>query len=421
MSARLFKGEIVEGGIGPYAIEDFHSMGHFAVSYKARGPNGERVFLKQYKSPSRMVPWYRAYIDYQRELKRRVESDPTLASRTYDFVDMFEAGGAFIQAFGFIERGRDLRHLLDSGKATPRQRWQFAESFVSALARFHGAGIVHTDLKPENVFLMPGALGSGWNVKIIDFDFTVLSGRSIPWLGKMGWVGTTRYMSPEHIRGKVPDAKSDVFTTALILYEMLAQGHPYPEDDDEYRDAAIAGKPPKPLFGDENHDGAELAAALMGALSPEPDNRPNAEDLLAALRKSRSAFGSISSPVMPKADCESAPTPSEPVPPGAVRLSGAGGSSTFRLDAVFGRKTMTPIIGDEDSRFLEGEQFRLSKTAGSGQWRISAPEDVKNPPMLDGIVVGSTPVTVKNGSVLFAATSRKNRDIRKGRVDIALG
>ena len=268
---------------------------------------------------------------------------------------------------------------------------------------------------------MPGALGSGWNVKIIDFDFTVLSGRSIPWLGKMGWVGTTRYMSPEHIRGKVPDAKSDVFTTALILYEMLAQGHPYPEDDDEYRDAAIAGKPPKPLFGDENHDGAELAAALMGALSPEPDNRPNAEDLLAALRKSRSAFGSISSPVMPKADCESAPTPSEPVPPGAVRLSGAGGSSTFRLDAVFGRKTMTPIIGDEDSRFLEGEQFRLSKTAGSGQWRISAPEDVKNPPMLDGIVVGSTPVTVKNGSVLFAATSRKNRDIRKGRVDIALG
>lgn len=426
MSRRLGKGETVDGGRVPYTIEEDLSVGMFAVSYAARDPDGTRVFLKQYKSPSRLVPWYRDYIDYQKELKRRVESDPTLASRTYDFVDMFESGGSFIQVFGFIERGRDLRYLLESGKATPNQRWQFAESFVSALARFHGAGIVHTDLKPENVYLMPGPLGSGWNVKIIDFDFTVLSGMSIPWLGKMGWVGTPRYMSPEHLTGKVPEARSDVFTASLMIYELLAQGHPYPEDAEAYHAAALAGNPPAPQLRCKATPDAEIFATLLvRALSPKAAIRPTAGELYDALRAARDAFPKTGLPEsFAAANSPSAlPETSISVDPGTIVLSGvAGRTKPLRLGAEFGRKSLAGIIGEADARLTDSVQFRILRRAEADGWWIAAGlQPATNPPMLNGTVLTETPMPLRDGDRIVAASSRRNPSVRKGEIVIHVG
>ncbi|MBQ6245419.1 MAG: protein kinase [Kiritimatiellae bacterium] len=430
MSTRYHNGTVVDGGSVPYRIDGgVFSFGRYAVSYAARRPDGSPVFLKQYKAPSRIEPWYRDYIAYQGELKRRIEVDPSLASRTYEFIDMFESRGTFLQVFGFLERGNNLRERLGKGIPSPRERWEFAEAFVSALARFHDAGIVHTDLKPENVFLMPGALGSGWNVKIIDFDFTVLSGRTAPWRGQEGfegWVGTPRYMSPEHLAGKVPEARSDVFTASLMLYELLAQGHPYPEDDDAYRAAVKAGGPPQPVFPvGETPETAALAAAMSSALSPDIGRRPAAKELLAALRDAREAFRKARPRSGPAPRPEPRPLPSweaTTVPAGTVLLVGAAGQVMMRLDSVFGQKSLPPLIGEEDARFTEAGQFRLSRKPDTGEWLIAAAGNaVRNPPMLDGTVLTVAPMPVGDGSVLFAATSRKNPDVRKGRIEIHLG
>jgi len=133
MSIRYWNRDVVPGGVEPYEIGmDEPHVGPFAVSYKARRPDGTSVFLKQYKSPSRTVDWYHPYIDYQRELKRRIEGNPTISSRTYDFIDMFEADGAFIQVFGYLDRGDNLRSRIDSGIESPRRRWEFATEFLSA-------------------------------------------------------------------------------------------------------------------------------------------------------------------------------------------------------------------------------------------------------------------------------------------------
>ena len=292
MAIRYTKGKTIEGSSGrTYRIEKDLSTGQFAVSYLAYASDGKKVFLKQYKSPSVLVPWYEGYKSYQTELKRLITGNPQLVERTYEFIDFFERDRAFIQVFGFIEGGKDLKTYLDEGRMSVRERYTFASLLLYTLKLFHDAGIVHTDLKPDNVYLMPSSAKIGFNLKLIDFDFTVLEGRNAPWDGEMNYCGTPRYMSPEHLTGKIPEKRSDVFTAALMCYELLAQGHPYPEEEDAYPEAAKSGNPPKPMFiVPETPETDALGALLMKALSSRASDRPFIGDLHAAILKARTSF-----------------------------------------------------------------------------------------------------------------------------------
>ena len=424
MSRRYRKSESVAGGSVPYEIDDVLSVGAFAVSYRARKPDGTPVFLKQYKSPSRFVDWYRPYIDYQQELKRRVQSNPALVTRTYEFVDFFEADRTFIQVFGFISGGKDLRQYLDEGTMSPYRRWEFATAFLLTLQRFHDSGIIHTDLKPENIYLMPASGPGGvsaWNVKLIDFDFTVLSGLTAPWNGKMGYVGTPRYLSPEHLRHEVPEAKSDVFTAALICHELLCEGgHPYPDDEDAYREAALAGTAPAPAFiVPETPELAVFGKLLGKALSPVADNRPSAGALNAALRTARDTFRKPGAPIPTPKPAPMPPMPrpdSNPrIPTAAFVLSGTAGETVpSKVGLTFGKGNLAAVIGD-DAQFANSAQFRIHRQPGEEGWWISlAGEAPKNPPLVDGAPVVATPIRLDNGSRIVAASSRTKNDVRKG-------
>jgi serine/threonine protein kinase len=99
---------------------------------------------------------------------------------------------------------------------------------MMGMAALHAQRIVHTDLKPDNLMLIPNPHKAGsFYLKLIDLDWSIFSDRKAPWDGEEGYVGTPGYMSPEHIAQKVPKEHSDVFTCALMLGELLGQGHPF--------------------------------------------------------------------------------------------------------------------------------------------------------------------------------------------------
>ena len=102
---------------------------------------------------------------------------------------------------------------------------------------------MHADLKPANAYLIEDpTIGSGYQLKLIDMDFSLLADRRAPWHGYQGYVGTDNYRSPEHLtRGAVPGLASDVFTCGLMLYELLAGEHPYWRDDQAEYARARAG------------------------------------------------------------------------------------------------------------------------------------------------------------------------------------
>jgi len=319
MAKKLKVGDTLHG----YRIVKVFGPGMMAISYAALGPGGEKVFFKQYKSPAPTVVWYPAYLAYQKELGARVRSGRAahFAVRQLDAFEAVWGGPCYFQAYEFVERGGDLQQMLDAERERHRSTkvapirdpavWArhvtWAKVLTAGIAALHESQIVHADLKPANAYLVEdSSLSAGYQLKLIDMDFSLLADRKAPWHGFQGYVGTDNYRSPEHLtRGAVPSPASDVFTCGLILYELLAGEHPYWRDDQAEYGAlvkAYAAKPPALLGALSPALNAEVSALLYRCLSPDPAARPTAAALRDALngrgkvepaKKSRPAAGPV--------------------------------------------------------------------------------------------------------------------------------
>jgi hypothetical protein len=301
MAKKLKVGDALRG----YTVTKVFGPGAMAISYAAQAPDGRKIFLKQYKSPAPTVVWYPAFVDYQQELSARVRNGKA-ANYAVRLVDAFEetwGGRTYFQAYEFVEHGADLQHILDEEReehertgrsplvdpAVWARHVTWAKVFLAGIAALHESKIAHADLKPPNAYLIRDeSLGAGYQLKLIDMDFSVLADRRAPWHGFQGYVGSDNYRSPEHVtRGAVPGTASDVFTCGLMLYELLAGVHPYwREDQAEYAQLvrAHAAKPPV-LAGvmPAPAENALVSQALHRCLSPDPAARPTAAELRAVL------------------------------------------------------------------------------------------------------------------------------------------
>ena len=301
MAKKLKVGDTLRG----YRVTKVFGPGAMAISYAAQAPGGDKVFFKQYKSPAPTVVWYKPFVEYQQELAQRVRTGKA-AHYAVRLVDAFEerwGGPCYFQAYEFVEHGGDLQHILDAeheehrrtgvAPASRAEIWErhviWAKVFMAGIAGLHESKVVHADLKPPNVYLIRDpSIAAGYQLKLIDMDFSVLADKRAPWHGFQGYVGSDNYRSPEHLtRGEKPGLASDIFTCGLILYELLAGMHPYWHDDQaEYAALARANsaKPPRLLGrmpGDA--DNAQVAEGLHRCLAPNADERPTAAELRAVL------------------------------------------------------------------------------------------------------------------------------------------
>ncbi|MBW3654578.1 MAG: hypothetical protein KY444_00605, partial [Gemmatimonadetes bacterium] len=232
MAKKLKVGDAING----YQIDKVFGPGAMAISYAARKSSGQRVFFKQYKSPSVTVEWYRDYVRYQKELNRRIAESPArnFCVRAIDAFEAVWGGRTYFQVFELVENGADLGGIFEREAeangghtlAVPfkdARLWEqhviWAKVLMSGINTLHAAEIAHADLKPDNAFLIEDpSIAAGFQLKLIDLDFSVLTDQTAPWHGRQGYVGTDNYRSPEHFTaGATPGAASDVFTCGLIL------------------------------------------------------------------------------------------------------------------------------------------------------------------------------------------------------------
>ena len=164
---------------------------------------------------------------------------------------------------------------------------------AKALAVAHAAGIVHRDVKPENVMVR----GDGY-VKVLDFGLarrlpadpaSAPSGEtSEPGL----LLGTLRYMSPEQARGATASSASDIFSLGIVLYELAAGQHPFPADSQVGVLNAIMAQPPLPPTRLNPEIPAALEGLLLRMLEKDPRLRPQATEVDSALAElARSTAG----------------------------------------------------------------------------------------------------------------------------------
>ena len=142
--------------------------------------------------------------------------------------DLGDADGVKFITMEFVE-GADLRTLIqDKGKFSPEESVDIMRQVCRALQAAHGIGVIHRDLKPQNIMR-----DSAGRVVVMDFGLArTLEGRGMTQTGAM--VGTMEYMSPEQALGKELDQRSDLFAVGLIFYELLTGKMPF------YAESAVA-------------------------------------------------------------------------------------------------------------------------------------------------------------------------------------
>ena len=120
--------------------------------------------------------------------------------------------------------GRLLRKILDEhGKLPPGRAVQLALRILDALEYIHSRGVVHRDLKPENVMVDPND-----NIKLIDFGIAAnAKSRRLTFAKLSQTMGTPDYISPEQVKGKRGDVRSDLYALGVMLYEMLTGKVPF--------------------------------------------------------------------------------------------------------------------------------------------------------------------------------------------------
>jgi eukaryotic-like serine/threonine-protein kinase len=126
-------------------------------------------------------------------------------------------------AMEYVE-GASLRALMrDKCPFAPERALNYTRQVCGALVYMHGQGVVHRDLKPENMLVTEAG-----QIKIMDFGIALdESARRLTWAGLSTTIGTPDYMAPEQISGRRGDARTDIYSLGMILYEMLTANLPY--------------------------------------------------------------------------------------------------------------------------------------------------------------------------------------------------
>jgi serine/threonine-protein kinase len=191
----------------------------------------------------------------------------------------------------FID-GETLRQRLKNGPLKLGEVLDFAAQIASALSAAHAAGIVHRDIKPENIMLRCDGI-----VKVLDFGLAKLTGRVSPdpvdteaptsLKTDPGIVlGTAVYMSPEQARGLEVDARTDIFSFGVLIYEMIAGRLPFEgSNTNEILASILSDKEPSPLARYAREVPAELERIVSKALRKNRDERyQTIRDLLLDLK-----------------------------------------------------------------------------------------------------------------------------------------
>ncbi len=222
---------------------------------------------------------------------RRLQQEAyAVAALDHPFIcKVFEAGDAGGQryiAMEFVE-GQTLKDRLSAGPLGGAEVARLAGEIAEALEYAHARGIVHRDLKPANVML-----STDGHVKVMDFGIA----RRLPTPDMATYsraategdhlTGTLAYMSPEQVRGVPVDARSDVFSFGVLLYELLSGTHPFLRDSAFATAEAIVREPAAPLESRVRDLPAGLDTVVAGCLEKDRDRRlASFKDVRAALAR----------------------------------------------------------------------------------------------------------------------------------------
>ena len=244
---------------------------------------GRTVAIKQLR------PDLSADDTFQARFRREAQSSAALNHPSivavYDTGDALDVHGNHIPyiVMEYVE-GQTLREIMhdDERKILPERALSITADVLSALDYSHRSGIIHRDIKPANVMLTPAG-----QVKVMDFGIArAIADSSSAMTATAAVIGTAQYLSPEQARGETVDARSDIYSTGCLLYELLTGRPPFVGESPvsvAYQHVREEARPPSQLNPDVSSTVDNIVAK---ALAKRTDDRyQSAADMKADLER----------------------------------------------------------------------------------------------------------------------------------------
>ena len=260
-AARTVPGEVIAER---YELEELVGTGGMSSVYRARDQ-----LLERYVALKVLHPHYADDEEYVERFRREARSVAQLSHpHIVTVIDRGEDDGQQFIVFEYVD-GENLKELIErTGPLPTRRAVEFALEIADALAFAHEHGLVHRDVKPQNVLITPDG-----DAKVTDFGIA----RSLEvehGMTQTGTVlGTSNYLSPEQASGKPTTPSTDVYSLGVVVYELLTGDVPFPGENF----VAIAMKHinelPPDLLEQRPDVPLRLAAAVDRAMEKDPDRR----------------------------------------------------------------------------------------------------------------------------------------------------
>lgn len=280
--------------IGRFRIETVLGRGGMGEVYKAFDPTLQRILA---------VKTVRPDIDRPEYLERMMREAQACARLSHpNIVTIFEAGQVDGMVFIAMEylQGENLADVLEKNTLTFEEKIRILIRVLEALEHAHAFDVVHRDIKPSNIHVQ-----SDGTIKLMDFGLArMLTADTLTASGNL--IGTPHYASPEQLKGEPVDRRSDIYSTGVMAYEMLAGRRPFEPDNDSISSVIlkVISSVAPPMDTDMSRMLPEIESIVSRAMAKSPDARFQSAGemravLLNFLENSRARISAIESSADP--------------------------------------------------------------------------------------------------------------------------
>src|SRR4051812_19931875 len=207
--------------------------------------------------------------------------------------------------------GRTLKEVIRAeGRLYPERAAEICQDVCNGLVAAHARGIIHRDIKPGNVMLTPDGA-----VKVMDFGIArAVAATTSTVTATAAVMGTAQYLSPEQARGESVDARSDLYSTGVLFYELLTGRPPFTGDSPVAIAYQHVREDPSPPSKHDSDLPPDLDAVVLKALAKNPDNRyQSAQEMREDLERALSGNRVLATPVLRDPITDTARRPVQPV------------------------------------------------------------------------------------------------------------
>ncbi|HET6613689.1 MAG TPA: protein kinase [Kofleriaceae bacterium] len=253
---------------GRYQIMERVATGAMGVVYR-----GERVKLGRKVAIKFLLDTFAAEAQFLQRFEREARAMSRLAHPHCVSVIDFGVDDVPYVVMDFVQ-GKTLESVLEAGRLPVPRALHIGRQLLAGLAHAHGKDIIHRDIKPANIMLTE-ATGTGDHIRILDFGLAKLRGGEHDLTMTQVVVGTPSYMSPEQTRGDAVDARSDVYSAGVLLFQLVTGKKPFVADE-TFELLRQHREQPAPRLSEVAPDlklSRELENVVSRAMAKDPEER----------------------------------------------------------------------------------------------------------------------------------------------------